>query len=118
MLPNNDLALSYIQELIECSCSSDPPCVTANCGCKKAGIPCSVFCVCKITDCYRAQTHGDDDDDHGGMMKMMMTTKLHIQTFAYISSDIYGFWKNAHKKKKEVLNGVKVPSYKFEVSYT
>ena len=32
---------------------------------------CSVFCACKITDCYRAQTHGDDDDDsddddHGG----------------------------------------------------
>ena len=35
-------------------------------------MPCSVFCACKITDCYRAQTHGDDDDDntddddHGG----------------------------------------------------
>ena len=31
-------------------------------------MPCSVFCECKITDCYRAQTHGDDDDDddHGG----------------------------------------------------
>ena len=28
---------------------------------------CSVFCACKATDCYRAQTHGgDDDDDHGG----------------------------------------------------
>ena len=30
----------------------------------------AVFCVCKITDCYRAQTQGDDDDDddddHGG----------------------------------------------------
>ena len=65
--PNTDLALSYIQELIKCSCSSDPPCVSANCGCKKAGMPCSVFCACKITDCYRAQTHGDDDDDdHGG----------------------------------------------------
>ena len=26
-----------------------------------------IFCACKITDCYRAQTHGDDDDDdHGG----------------------------------------------------
>ena len=26
-----------------------------------------VLCACKITDCYRAQTHGDDDDDdHGG----------------------------------------------------
>ena len=70
--PNTDLALSYIQELIKCSCSSDPPCVSANCGCKKAGMPCSVFCACKITDCYRAQTHGDDDDGdtdddgHGG----------------------------------------------------
>ena len=65
--PNIDLALSYIQELIKCSCSSDPPCVSANCGCKKAGMPCSVFCVRKITDCYRAQTQGDDDDDdHGG----------------------------------------------------
>ena len=65
--PNIDLALSYIQELIKCSCSSDPPCVSANCGCKKAGMPCSVSCACKITDCYRAQTHGDDgDDDHGG----------------------------------------------------
>ena len=65
--PNIDLALSYIQELIKCSCSSDPPCVSANCGCKKAGMPCSVFCACKITDCYRAQTQGDDDDDdHGG----------------------------------------------------
>ena len=67
--PNTDLALSYIQELIKCSCSSDPPCVSENCGCKKAGMPCSVFCACKITDCYRAQTHGDDDDDdndHGG----------------------------------------------------
>ena len=77
--PNTDLALSYIQELKECSCSSDPPCVSANCGCKKAGMPCSVFCACKITDCYRAQTHGDDDDDdHGGDDKMMMTTKLQI----------------------------------------
>ena len=66
--PDTDLALSYIQELIKCSCSSDPPCVSANCGCKKAGMLCSVFCACKITDCYRAQTHGDDDDDddHGG----------------------------------------------------
>ena len=63
--PNSDLALSYIQELIKCFCSSDPPCVSANYGCKKAKIPCSVFCACKITDCYRAQTH-DDDDDHGG----------------------------------------------------
>ena len=64
---NTDLALSYIQELIKCSCSSDPPRVSANCGCKKAGMPCSVFCACKIMDCYRAQTHGDDDeDDHGG----------------------------------------------------
>ena len=59
--PNTDLALSYIQELIKCSCSSDPPCVSANRGCKKAGMPCSVFCACKITDCYRAQTQGDDD---------------------------------------------------------
>ena len=65
--PNTDLALSYIQELIKCSCSSDPPCVSVNCGCKKAGMQCSVFCECKIMDCYRAQTHGDDDDDdHGG----------------------------------------------------
>ena len=65
--PNTDLALSYIQEFINCSCSSDPPCVSANCGCKKAGMPCSVFCACKLTCCYRAQTHGDDDDDgHGG----------------------------------------------------
>ena len=42
--------------------------VSANCGCKKVGMPCSVFCACKITDCYGAQTHGDgdDDDDHGG----------------------------------------------------
>ena len=66
--PNADRDLSYIQELIKCSCSSDPPCVSANCGCKEAGMPCSVFCACKITDCYRAQTHGDDDDDndHGG----------------------------------------------------
>ena len=65
--PNTDLALSYIQELIKCSCSSDPPCVSANCGCKKAGMPCFVFCACKITDCCKAQTHGDDDDDddHG-----------------------------------------------------
>ena len=30
-------------------------------------MPCSVFFASKITDCYRAQTHGDDDDDdHGG----------------------------------------------------
>ena len=28
-------------------------------------MPCYVFCACKITDCYRAQTHGDDDDDDG-----------------------------------------------------
>ena len=47
--PNTGLALSYIQELIKCSCSSDPPCVSANCGCKKEGMPCSVFCACKIT---------------------------------------------------------------------
>ena len=65
--PNTDLAFRYIQELIRCSCSSDPPGVSANCGCKQAEMPCSVFCACKITDCYRAQTHGDDnDDDHGG----------------------------------------------------
>ena len=61
---NNDLALSYIQELIKCFCSSDPPFVSANCGCKKAGMLCSVFCACKITECYRAQTHEDDDDDN------------------------------------------------------
>ena len=63
---NTELALSYIQQLIKCSCSSDPPCLSANCGCKKAGMPCSVFCACKTTDCYRAQTHGDDDDDDHG----------------------------------------------------
>ena len=61
--PNADLALSYIQELIKCCCSNDSPCVSANCGCKKAGMPCSVFCARKIMDCYRAQTHGGDDDD-------------------------------------------------------
>ena len=65
--PNANLALSYIQELIKCSCSRVPPCVSANCDCKKARMLCSVFCACKITDCYRAQTLGDDeDDDHGG----------------------------------------------------
>ena len=37
---NTNFALSYIQELIKCSCSSDPPCVSANCGCKKAGTLC------------------------------------------------------------------------------
>ena len=63
MPPNTDFALSYIQELIICSCSSDSPCVSGNCGCKKAGMLCSVFCACIIIDCYRAQTHGDDDDD-------------------------------------------------------
>ena len=63
--PNTDLALSYIHELLKCSCSSDPPCVSANCGCKKAGMPCSVICASKSTYCYKAQTHGDDDD-HGG----------------------------------------------------
>ena len=63
--PNTDLALSYIQGLIKCSCSSDPLCVSANCDSKKAGMLCSVFCACKITDCYRAQSH-EDDDDHGG----------------------------------------------------
>ena len=50
--PNTDLALSYIQELMKC-CSSDPPCVSANCGCKKAGMLCSVFCACKITNTWR-----------------------------------------------------------------
>ena len=68
MPPNTDLALGYIQELIKCSCSRDSPGVSANCGCKKAGMPCSVFCACKITDYYRAQTleGDDDDDDHEG----------------------------------------------------
>ena len=66
--PNTDLTLSYIQGLIKCSCSSDPPYVSANCSCKKAGMPCSVSYAFKITNCYRAQKHGDDDDDddHGG----------------------------------------------------
>ena len=41
----------------------------------------------------------------------------------YFFSDIYRFWKNAHKKKKKkkkkrVLNGGKVPSCTIEVSYT
>ena len=66
VLRNTDLSLNYTRELIKCSCSSDPPCVSANYCCKKAEMPCFVFFACKITDCYRAQTHRDDDDDHGG----------------------------------------------------
>ena len=62
--PNTDLSLSYIPELRKWSCSSDPPCVSANCGCKTAVMPCSVFWACKITDWYRAQTHGHHHDHH------------------------------------------------------
>ena len=42
--------------------------LSANCSCKKAGMQCSVSYACKITNCYKAQAHGDDDDDddHGG----------------------------------------------------
>ena len=75
--PNTDLALSYIQELIKCSCSSDPPCVTSDCGCKKAGMPCSVFCACKIT-IVTEHKHMEMMITMEVMMKMMMTTKLHI----------------------------------------
>ena len=104
MPPNTDLALSYIQELIKCSCSSDPLCVSANCGCKKAGMPCSVFCACKITDCCSTE------HKHIEMMMMMalevkmkmMITKLHIliciyNTFLAIFTD---FGKTPVKKNK------------------
>ena len=60
---DTELAPSYIQELIKCSCSSDPPCVSANCGCNKAGLACSVFCTCKMTECYRTQTNADEEED-------------------------------------------------------
>ena len=62
-----ELQSSLTKTHLKCSYSSDPPIVSANCSCKKAGMLCSVFCACKIMDYYRAQTHGgDDDDDHGG----------------------------------------------------
>ena len=73
--PNTDLAISYIQELIKCSCSSDPPCVSANCGCKKAGMPCSVHVKSRTVTEHK---HMEMMMTMEVMMKMMMTTKLHI----------------------------------------
>ncbi len=62
---NTDLAPSYIQEIIKCSCASNTPCSSANCGCNKAGIPCSVFCGCHITDCYRIDQNSESDGEDG-----------------------------------------------------
>ena len=78
--PNIDLALSYIQELIKCSCSSDPPCVSANCGCKKAGsrVLYSVHVKSRIVTEHKYMEMMMMLMTMEVMMKMMMTTKLHI----------------------------------------
>ena len=67
--PNTDLALGYIQGLIKCSCSSGPPCVSANCGC------CVLYSM-------HVKSRIVTEHKHMEMMMMtievMMTTKLHI----------------------------------------
>ena len=40
----------YIQKIISCGCKSDTPCESMRCGCNKAGVTCTIFCLCQQAD--------------------------------------------------------------------
>ena len=44
--PDILLAPEYLLKVTYCGCSSEKPCKTANCSCKKANVRCSDLCKC------------------------------------------------------------------------
>ncbi len=59
---NVSLAPQDILQLIRCSCSSDNPCRSTRCTCKKAGLPCTTFCKC-YTKCLNEFNQADLESD-------------------------------------------------------
>ena len=41
------LAQEDILKLIRCQCESESPCASLRCGCNKARLGCTMFCVCQ-----------------------------------------------------------------------
>ena len=107
--PNTDLALNYIQELIKCSCSSDPPCVSANCGCRKAWMPCFVKSdLLQSTNTWRWWWWP---------WRWWWQLNCTLRCVFTMHFNRYLLVLEKHPWKK-MLNGDKVSSCTFEVSYT
>lgn len=67
---NVNMAPSYILEMIRCGCSSERPCLTSQCRCTAAKLPCTIFCTCRGDVICRNETNrtvqslDDDDSDN------------------------------------------------------
>ena len=70
MIPEGaKLIPEYIQKIVSFSCKSKTPCEANRCGCSKAGVPCSVFCLCQQHDApsschnhYNTVSHDSDTE--------------------------------------------------------
>ena len=65
MLPASTApAPDYILKLVCCSCASDSPCATSNCGCVAANLTCTAFCHCQCSSvCKNEQTKAAEETD-------------------------------------------------------
>ena len=67
-LPTNvALAPQDVLEMIHCGCSSEKPCLTAQCRCNTARLPCTMFCKCRGESSCRNEktltgTREEDDE--------------------------------------------------------
>ena len=61
-----------VMKIIACNCQPDEPCSQGSCTCKKNKMPCSIFCKCRVIECFSSLTveknanaanDNDDDDD-------------------------------------------------------
>ena len=51
------LAPDELLKMMKCSCSSATPCKYQHCGCHKATMACTAFCVCQCGDgCFSEKT--------------------------------------------------------------
>ena len=62
------LAPDYILQLIRCSCSSETPCGSVRCSCKKAGLPCTAFCKCG-SNCRNEESNLNTESDDESEME-------------------------------------------------
>ena len=61
------VAPSDILKLLSCNCKSATPCRSGRCSCKKANLPCTVFCLCK-DNCHNPVSvpSCSQDEEEGG----------------------------------------------------
>ena len=58
------LAPGFLLQLIKCGCSSNSPCKTMTCTCRKSGLSCSIFCCCSVNEnCCSPNTVNTSQND-------------------------------------------------------